>query len=268
MSRHGSSGRSTSDLVTASIGELGVARKGISSEFEPAHRTVSDLASSTIVVIEGRSIIRDCLLRGLGQATGAATVGLMSTDELLEMRDLPAGAIAVLCVSGSPTCDQIRNEIEQLATGANPYLTIVVSDSDDINDIVPVLRFGAKGYIPTSMTLDVAVEAIRLVRAGGTFLPASCIMQAGQGRPELASGDLRPRMPRLFTARQAAVVDALRKGKANKIIAYELSMRESTVKVHVRNIMKKLNARNRTEVAYLTTQLIADGGVPTVKTEG
>ena len=60
----------------------------------------------------------------------------------------------------------------------------------------------------------------------------------------------------LFTARQAAVVEALRRGKANKIIAYELKMRESTVKVHVRNIMKKLHATNRTEVAYLANRLL------------
>ena len=52
-----------------------------------------------------------------------------------------------------------------------------------------------------------------------------------------------------LTARQIAVGEAIRQGKANKQIAYELDMRESTVKVHIRNIMKKLNAKNRTEVA-------------------
>jgi DNA-binding NarL/FixJ family response regulator len=51
-------------------------------------------------------------------------------------------------------------------------------------------------------------------------------------------------------------VDALRRGKANKIIAYELNMKESTVKVHVRNIMKKLRATNRTQVAYIANRLI------------
>ena len=61
----------------------------------------------------------------------------------------------------------------------------------------------------------------------------------------------------IFTTRQAAVVEAVRQGKANKIIAYELNMRESTVKVHVRNIMKKLKAGNRTEVAYIASKLIA-----------
>ncbi len=64
----------------------------------------------------------------------------------------------------------------------------------------------------------------------------------------------------LFTARQAAVADALRRGKANKIIAYELNLCESTVKVHIRNIMKKLKAKNRTEVAYKINDMMPRGG--------
>ncbi|WP_136625483.1 response regulator transcription factor, partial [Mesorhizobium norvegicum] len=60
----------------------------------------------------------------------------------------------------------------------------------------------------------------------------------------------------MFTIREAAVVEALKKGKANKIIAYELNLCESTVKVHIRNIMKKLKATNRTEVAYKLRQML------------
>jgi DNA-binding NarL/FixJ family response regulator len=51
------------------------------------------------------------------------------------------------------------------------------------------------------------------------------------------------------TVRERKVIQAIRQGKPNKVIAYELNMCESTVKVHVRNIMKKLNARNRTDIA-------------------
>ena len=58
-------------------------------------------------------------------------------------------------------------------------------------------------------------------------------------------------VPAFLTGRQLQVVEAIRQGKPNKVIAYELNMCESTVKVHVRAIMKKLKARNRTEVAYL-----------------
>ena len=64
-------------------------------------------------------------------------------------------------------------------------------------------------------------------------------------------------MPSIFTARQNDVAEALRHGKANKVIAYELNMCESTVKVHIRNIMRKLNATNRTEAVYKMDTLFA-----------
>ena len=51
------------------------------------------------------------------------------------------------------------------------------------------------------------------------------------------------------------MLERLRQGKQNKIIAYELGMCESTVKVHIRLIMKKLNARNRTQVVLLTNSM-------------
>ena len=58
-----------------------------------------------------------------------------------------------------------------------------------------------------------------------------------------------------FTPRQLEILNCLRRGLANKMIAYELQMRESTVKIHVRNIMKKLHATNRTQVVSMTWQL-------------
>jgi DNA-binding NarL/FixJ family response regulator len=55
-----------------------------------------------------------------------------------------------------------------------------------------------------------------------------------------------------FSPRQLQVLGMLQKGKPNKVIAYELGMAEATVKVHIRHIMKKLNARNRTQVVLMT----------------
>ena len=67
---------------------------------------------------------------------------------------------------------------------------------------------------------------------------------------------IRP-LKEMFTIRQAQVVEALRRGKANKIIAYELKMQESTVKVHIRSIMKKVKATNRTEVVYKVNDMFS-----------
>jgi DNA-binding NarL/FixJ family response regulator len=95
---------------------------------------------------------------------------------------------------------------------------------------------------------------VRLVRAGGAFVPASSFMAASKSAEAFATDT--PGRNRMFTERQTAVIEALRRGKANKVIAYELKMRESTVKVHVRNIMKKLRARNRTEVAFIASNVM------------
>ena len=61
-----------------------------------------------------------------------------------------------------------------------------------------------------------------------------------------------------LTSRQAAVAERLRRGKPNKIVAYELNMCESTVKVHIRNIMKKLQATNRTEAGFKLNAMLAE----------
>ena len=59
-----------------------------------------------------------------------------------------------------------------------------------------------------------------------------------------------------LTPRELSVIDLLREGKPNKLIAAQLDMQESTVKVHVRNILKKLNATNRTHAAFVANRLL------------
>jgi DNA-binding NarL/FixJ family response regulator len=112
-------------------------------------------------------------------------------------------------------------------------------------------ELGVRGYIPTSLASPVAIGAVQLVCLGGTFAPAASLLSQG------GSSQASQREPLIegFTQRQSQILECLRRGMANKLIAYELSMCESTVKVHIRNIMKKLNATNRTQVAYLTRDL-------------
>jgi len=112
----------------------------------------------------------------------------------------------------------------------------------------------ASGYIPTSVSLAIAIEAMRLVRAGGVYAPAAGVIAANCKNSPAKNGTGAQNA--MFTERQTAILNVLCKGKPNKIIAYELGMCESTVKVHVRNIMKKLKATNRTQIAYLVRELM------------
>jgi DNA-binding NarL/FixJ family response regulator len=121
---------------------------------------------------------------------------------------------------------------------------VVLASANDVDLALTAIRHGAKGYISCTMGFEIAVEAVRLVLAGGTYFPMDCLLAAGAPRlPE------PPNPLIVFTGRELAVVQAIQQGKPNKIIAHELNLAESTMKVHVRNIMKKLKAKNRTEAA-------------------
>ena len=203
-----------------------------------------------IAVIEKNALIRECVARCLAQGLGHDVLLCSSIEDWLQVRNDAQTSLLIICAwHGEGTY-----ALPDLSQTAMRQRTIVMSNIEDIALIRMTLEQGVRGYIPVSLPLEVAIEAIRLVEAGGVFVPASSLMAPSEG------------LHGPFTARQAAVVEALCKGKANKRIAHELNMCESTVKVHVRNIMKKLHAKNRTEVALIMNGLLDDrtnrGGSP------
>lgn len=209
----------------------------------------------SIVLIERRILIRDCLTQCLRLSAEPNVVSFPTVEKWLEVADKMTASLVILCIAGQSKDPQMQREISLLSGIDHKVPTILLSDAEDLDQIVDALDKGARGFIPTSMSLDVAVEAMRLVKAGGVYVPASSVV-AARNSTSADSGNSKRFCNGMFTARQAAVVEALRRGKANKIIAYELKMRESTVKVHVRSIMKKLNAKNRTEVGFIANGLL------------
>jgi DNA-binding NarL/FixJ family response regulator len=206
--------------------------------------------------VEARPLIRELISYSLKQVAGFEVVAAASIDDYVKLGNTDPPTLVLISSSPNADGDPTRRNLRRAAEALPDIPIVVLSDSEDFQNVLSVLRSGTRGYISTAMPLDVAIEALRLVQAGGQFLPASCII--GMGHGPTPAKVIRSGFTEIFTARQAAVVKALCRGKANKIIAYELKMKESTVKVHVRNIMKKLKAKNRTEVAYITHQLIAD----------
>jgi DNA-binding NarL/FixJ family response regulator len=102
------------------------------------------------------------------------------------------------------------------------------------------------------MSLQAAIWAVNLVRAGGTYIPASTLVTRQEDDDPYP--DRAARTFKTLTAREFEILDALGRGKANKQIAYELDLAEGTVKVHLSKIMKKTKARNRTEVALMASK--------------
>lgn len=200
-----------------------------------------------IVVIHPRTFFRDCFVRCLDLSYRSHEI--VAFANIFTWRTSQAEAaihpsIIVFFVDSGDASSV--TDLQFLESVATDIPVVIVSDIDDVNYVVRALKGGARGYIPTSLSFNVAIEAVRLVEAGGTFVPVSSLaMDRSKQEATAKTGDL-------LTERQMMVVEALCQGMANKQIAYELGMSEHTVKVHLRHIMRKLRARNRTEVAVLT----------------
>jgi DNA-binding NarL/FixJ family response regulator len=232
--------------------------------FEGAGRIppLSVLPTVSIAVVDEYSFTRECIAKSLQRCDA--------------VRAVSAYASCDACAESAGTYDLVLFHVHGTMTdgkngGTAPFdkllsiaPVVVLSDVDSPEAIVNAFESGVRGYIPTTeTTLDLALEIVRLVRAGGTFVPPS-------GLPRRRSGQRHPKSPsdqvagEMFTPRQMAVLHHLKLGKANKSIARELEMSESTVKIHLRNIMKKMKAANRTEVACRAQALDTTGryGLP------
>lgn len=219
-----------------------------------------DVASSTtIMLIDDRTLTRQCLAHWLEVSDyHLRIVGLARPDQPEHLRHYGRIDLVVLSIGGALASEpRIAATLDRLQEALPEVPQIVVSDREDISAVIEAIKRGVRGYIPTSLDSHVVVEALRFVQAGGTFVPASALVDAAT-RP--AASAERPKGVGChmlgLTRREFQVLGHLRQGKPNKIIAHELAMQESTVKVHVRRIMKKLNATNRTQAAFLAQQLV------------
>ena len=101
-----------------------------------------------------------------------------------------------------------------------------------------------------SNSLKVLVAALERIRAGGTFVPL--MLSETNGNGEGREVEHSPRQ--LLTRRQRDVLSLISEGKSNKLIADALGMSESTVKAHVKQIIRRLHVVNRTQAALLATR--------------
>jgi len=211
-----------------------------------------------VCVIDRRAFWRDCLTQCLNASeANLAAEGFDTAEDWLKVSADEPSAIILLCAGGREATDlAIGHDLDAILRARADARIVIISDIDSPATMVSALEKGARGFVTMSLSLEVAIEAIRIVKVGGTFVPASGLLSARQAyttpseqQPTASEGQTH------FTERQLAIIACVRKGEPNKIIAHKLNMTESTVKVHIRNIMRKIKAKNRTEVAFLTNEL-------------
>ncbi len=129
---------------------------------------------------------------------------------------------------------------------------VVLSAEENPALIVQAIDEGAAGFIPKTSSHAVMMAALRLVLAGGTYLPPHALLGAASPTTTAQQpGDLLAEL----TPRQVETLRLAMQGKANKVIAREMDVSEATVKAHLSASFRALGVRNRTEAVFTAARL-------------
>ena len=228
----------------------------LTTEFEidpsltPPKLSGASLKTLNFGLIDFHRFAEDCLLKALDDLHPQNAISSFSTVEDFTAKATHDLDFVMYCLHATDASDTSITQTIEIICKALPTVPLIVfcdAESTQLQRLMRVsVRNGARGFVPTRTAgLLITLAAIRLVNAGGTFVPADLMLPA--------QTDLIPARRNRLTLRQMDVLSHLQRGKANKIIAFDLGMSESTVKVHIRNIMRKMGATNRTQVVYKAT---------------
>ncbi|MGC2200825.1 MAG: response regulator transcription factor [Stellaceae bacterium] len=213
----------------------------------------------TLVLIDPAPLTREALSQMLSEYI---IVAASSWDELLQMQEGPPTSPALVFInikSAELTDSWVKSTLDLIRHDLADAAVVLLSDRDSADQVANALALGVRGYITTSMEAEVAFAALRLIHAGGTFVPAHALSAATANPTNGSNCGQNALVPGLdLTAREFSVIGLLCEGKPNKVIATALELQESTVKVHVRNIMRKLHVTNRTHAVTVVNRLVAD----------
>ena len=191
------------------------------------------------MIVDDHPVVRDglcAIIAAEGDLLVAADVG--TGEEALEViaRLRPTVCVMDLLlpdISGAEVIQRISAE------SSNTAFVVLTSLAGD-EEIYRALEAGARGYLFKDMARKELIHAIRLVAKGQRYIPAEVGSKIAENLP-------RPGL----TAREIEVLQLVASGMRNKEIAFQLGVSEATVNAHVKHILEKLNASDRTHAVTI-----------------
>lgn len=175
------------------------------------------------------------------------------SDQELSARLAASTPVDMIIWRQQPTdSDAIADVRALLGSAARRPPILLIVDRYDAAYVSRAMAHGITGLVSGHMSADMVLCILRLIMAGGTYFPCEPTWfapAAAMAAPEPAVVTAGLQRGYGLTPRQLDVLGYICQGMSNKIIARALGMRETTVKAHVMQIMRRLNADNRTQVA-------------------
>ncbi len=137
--------------------------------------------------------------------------------------------------------------LKEMKSWDNDPRVVMLTVSDQTEDLIGALRAGADGYLLKEMDPDELVGKLKEAAAGQVTLTERLTRLLAHSLRE----DNRPKDPDQagLTEQEGRILEQIARGLSNKLIARELDIAEGTVKVHVKHLLRKLNLRSRVEAA-------------------
>lgn len=213
-----------------------------------------------ILVVDDHVLIREALHSVLRELKGDATI-VEAPDSCQAMQRIAENPDLELILLDPNLPDRSGFELLAELRERHPAISVVMlSASNDRDDIARALELGALGFIPKSAQREVMLSALELIFSGGIYVPPEIL-----GRPQAAPApapitsapaDRLPDAAGLgLTGRQRDVLALMMQGKSNKAICRALHLAEPTVKNHVTAILKAFKVSNRTEAVIAAAAL-------------
>jgi len=204
-----------------------------------------------ILIIDDHALFRDGLFHVLQKLEDQVDILEASNyDSALEFVSANHDLDLVLLDLHMPGKDGF--EVLDTLTKQYPAMPVVIlSASNSRSDIQRALDSGAAGYIPKESTSAVMLNALKLILAGGIYMPPIMVQE---NSVDTDDKNIAPEL----TQRQKDVLGLLVLGYSNKAIAKELDLAEATVKMHITAIMERLGVSNRTQAAIQAQKLGLD----------
>lgn len=123
---------------------------------------------------------------------------------------------------------------------------VILSGHVERDEVLAAVRAGAGGYIPKTISGTALINALRLVLAGESYLPPSILLDGNNTERKAPASPLST-----LSAREREILGYLIEGQTNKEIARRLDLQEITIKIHLRNVYRKIGAVNRAQAVRI-----------------
>jgi len=207
----------------------------------------------TILIADNHAMFRDSLRCLLEQEPDFRIVGEAADGrEVVERaRKLNPGILLLDQALPRLAGEQVLKKVFDLCSGTR---VIMLATAIDRDDMLEILKFGARGVVLKDSPTNLLFKAIRTVAAGELWIghsAATVLLDYLQAESGKAS---RPRARFRLSRREREIVSAIAEGLTNRDLARKLSISEQTVKRHLTNIFKKVGVANRLELALLAVR--------------